>query len=505
MNRNYNMFVKNLLKSLNKIISENPDRVLVYKGETKISYLSVWSKALALAQEIRTKCKKKDTRVGIFMDNSAEIYASILACLITGRTYVPLSTDWPKAKTLAIMTDSKLELIFFSKSNYDNLKEIVSEYGCVDDIAISEVEVVDQGKSSNCEFLNFEQTDESTPVYLLYTSGSTGRPKGVLISSICIQNVMEWALQFFQLTEKDIFLAYCAPTFDLSVFHFFGVLMSGGAVVVQETKIEHIYPGNLFKKGVTVALVVPRITPLMLEMNFLNKNDYPTLRHLLFCGEKLLASQILPWRVVSQNLNIHNLYGPTETTVFCTCHSIDTNDNVIDPVPIGKPISGVLFELDANTNELIIAGKQVSPWNYTNENSPRFFQHPKLGRSYRTGDLVRKTQDGLLLFDGRIDDQVKIRGHRVELSEIEQTFLVIKEVEDIMCIYNEPNEEIILLVKIKTSEHNFNKEVLAEINKISEVNLSRYMQPHKIVFIEKFETTDNGKLNRNFYKNLYGK
>ena len=50
-------------------------------------------------------------------------------------------------------------------------------------------------------------------------------------------------------------------------------------------------------------------------------------------------------------------------------------------------------------------------------------------RIYRTGDLARFLPDGCLVHLGRKDFQVKVRGYRVEVGEIENTFLEMDSIE----------------------------------------------------------------------------
>ena len=46
---------------------------------------------------------------------------------------------------------------------------------------------------------------------------------------------------------------------------------------------------------------------------------------------------------------------------------------------------------------------------------------------YRTGDLGRRLPDGRLVHLGRKDYQVKIHGYRVEIAEVEDVLLRLRE------------------------------------------------------------------------------
>ena len=86
------------------------------------------------------------------------------------------------------------------------------------------------------------------------------------------------------------------------------------------------------------------------------------------------------------------------------------------------------------TRELVIAGKGLARgyWNLPEETDKRFVPDPFYPgeRMYRTGDLVKWTEDGELIYLGRIDHQVNIRGFRIELSEIEAQLLTLDSVKE---------------------------------------------------------------------------
>jgi acyl-coenzyme A synthetase/AMP-(fatty) acid ligase len=54
--------------------------------------------------------------------------------------------------------------------------------------------------------------------------------------------------------------------------------------------------------------------------------------------------------------------------------------------------------------------------------------------AYRTGDLGRWRSDGGPEYLGRKDSQVKVRGHRVELTEIEQVLLRVRDIGEAVVV-----------------------------------------------------------------------
>jgi acyl-CoA synthetase (AMP-forming)/AMP-acid ligase II len=155
-----------------------------------------------------------------------------------------------------------------------------------------------------------------------------------------------------------------------------------------------------------------------------------TLRYFLVGGEALpvaLAGELRE-RVGGALLN---MYGPTETTIWSTVHPVD---EVGSAVPIGRPIANTrIYIVDRQMHpvpvgvpgELLIGGDGVAR-GYLHRpelTEERFLADPfdpgSGARVYRTGDLARYRADGTIDFLGRADHQVKLRGHRIELPEIE--------------------------------------------------------------------------------------
>src|SRR5437763_1101838 len=77
---------------------------------------------------------------------------------------------------------------------------------------------------------------ESSPAtalaYILYTSGSTGRPKGVAHTNASALAFIRWAVDAVGLEENDALSQHASPSFDLSVFDFFGAAMASARLAL---------------------------------------------------------------------------------------------------------------------------------------------------------------------------------------------------------------------------------------------------------------------------------
>ncbi len=187
-------------------------------------------------------------RVGIRLENSFDAYAYIFGALSMGLTYVPLAPSDPMTRVQTIIADSDLRLVID-----------------VDTPAL--IRDLDSNRKPIRPLPTAGSHDQA--VYIMHTSGTTGTPKGILISESNLCNFFEWAHTYFQVSETDVFLGHINLTFDLSAFHLFLPFLAGASVRITPPNLERIAPGEQFKNGVTIALLVPRMTDLLAAAGFL--------------------------------------------------------------------------------------------------------------------------------------------------------------------------------------------------------------------------------------------
>ena len=126
--------------------------------------------------------------------------------------------------------------------------------------------------------------------------------------------------------------------------------------------------------------------------------------------------------------------------------------------------------------------------------SKAFINHPKLGRIYRTGDLGKLKTEGYIEFLGRSDTQIKLNGFRIELGEIEaalmHTGLVTRAVAALKDVPGS-GKQIIAYV-LGANIENAEATLKSEISK----TLTGYMIPSRIVTMESFPLSANGKVDK---------
>ncbi|TFY88335.1 amino acid adenylation domain-containing protein [Pseudomonas kairouanensis] len=381
-----------------------------------VSYRQLHLRALEIQQRLRPLLKIAQTPVvvGVCLEKSIELYASMLAVMGCGAVYLPLGPEQPPHRHQALLKAAGARLLLDAgrhplRENFVSLdvREAVAE-----DTDLSHPLV-----HHRCAL--------DTPCLIFSTSGTTGLPKGVSLSQGNLAHFTAWFRSCISLDEQSRVLQFSPLDFDSSLIDIFPTLIAGAELIVPSTD-QRRDPRQLL-----ALLHLQRVTHAFLPPALLNilPLDQPLgLTHLLTGGD--VCEPHVIERLAGQ-CQVHNLYGPTEATVLVTHRTFSPSDNNRN---IGRPIanSQVLI-LDDNlqpvdeqvVGEVYIVGPGVS-LGYVNapqQTSSAFVEltMPDGGalRAYRSGDTAQWTADGIVL-GGRRDDQVKIRGFRVTPQEIEQ-------------------------------------------------------------------------------------
>lgn len=407
-------------------VDERPDGEALVDDGRSISYreLDEWSDRIASTiadAGLETK------RIGLMMDRSAALVASILGVHKAGFAYVPIDTDLPIARARFIVEDSGVGGVIAPADRYDALD--------IDTLARFDADAAESLRLGSGAGAT-PSVSSADPAYILYTSGSTGLPKGVVVSHGSLANYVMWAASQYGVEGGPIdFPFYSSVGFDLTVTSIFVPLITGGTIVVYGETGDGSLPVKRVFADDRVDVV--KLTPSHLAVLNEQDLDIERIRALILGGEDLKTSLARAIHdATGGNLAIYNEYGPTEATVGSMIHRFDPERDRLQSVPIGTPIANAsVFVLDGDlrpspvgvAGELCIAGAGVAD-GYLNRpelTDARFVPNPFSPDStlYRTGDRARWLPSGELEFLGRQDDQVKVRGHRIELGEIESVLL----------------------------------------------------------------------------------
>ena len=445
--------------------------------------------------------------VVVFGGQEYEMLATFVALTKSGHAYIPIDSHSALERVAAIVEVAEPSLII-----------------AINDFPLANVEApIFSAEQVQTAFREGASYELSHPVqgddnyYIIFTSGTTGKPKGVQISHNNLLSFTNWMItdKEFATPARPQMLAQPPYSFDLSVMYWAPTLALGGTLFALPSAVTQDFK-QLFETILSLPIAIWTSTPSFADMALLsddfNSQKLPQLTHFYFDGEELTVKTAQKLRDRFPQARIINAYGPTEATVALS--AVAVTDEMLQNykrLPIGyTKADSPTFVIDeegqkvpnGQQGEIIVCGPAVSKGYLNNpeKTAEAFFEFEGLP-AYHTGDVGSMTDEGLLLYGGRMDFQIKFNGFRIELEDVSQNLNKSKYVESAVAVprYNKDHKVQNLLAYVILKDgvaEQFEREI--DITKAIKEDLQdimmSYMMPSKFLYRETLPLTPNGKI-----------
>ena len=352
-----------------------------------------------------------------------------------------------------------------------------------------------------------EYTAADDVALLMYTSGSTGMPKGIRHGHRVLAAYVPSISLFFDLTMQDEDAVFWSPSDWAWVGGLLDMLfpawLAGRPVVTAEArfKAEWAYDFMARHKVTHTFLAPTAIKRLAQTAN--PRADYDLSLRVICTGGEALAADTLAWAEDRLGAVCNEFYGMTEVNhLIGNCAALYPRK----PGSMGIAYPGHMVCLvDADGNEVPdgepgeIVTPVTAPTRYLGYlNNPEKDADLRLGKWMRTNDLAVRDTDGYFWYKGRSDDLIKSSGFRIGPAEIEDCLLAHAGVAE-AAVIGKPDPERGQIVKafIRATKGAVPGDALSdELKAHVRARLAAYKAPREIAFVDGFEMTSSGKINR---------
>lgn len=443
----------------------------------------------------------------VFGGQEYDMLATFVALTKSGHAYIPVDQHSALERIKAILEVAEPSLIIA-------VGDFPLEITNIPMIKLDQLQTIFAQKT-DYQLTHSVKGDDN--YYIIFTSGTTGKPKGVQISHDNLLSFTNWMIsdKEFSVPERPQMLAQPPYSFDLSVMYWAPTLALGGTLFALPKELTTDFK-RLFTTINELPIGVWTSTPSFADMamlsNDFNQETLPHLTHFYFDGEELTVKTAQKLRSRFPKARIVNAYGPTEATVALSAVAItDEMLATCKRLPIGyTKADSPTFIIDENgkalpngeQGEIIVSGPAVSKGYLNNPERTQaaFFEFEGLP-AYHTGDLGVMTDQGMLLYGGRMDFQIKFNGYRIELEEVSQNLNKSEYIKSAVAVprYNKDHKVQNLLAYVVLKEgvaEQFERQL--DITKAIKEDLKDimmdYMMPSKFLYRDSLPLTPNGKI-----------
>ena len=485
-----------------------PDKPAICCADESLSFHEAEEFTNAFARALQDVGVVRGQFVPFYMEKGVRSILSILSILKADCAYVPIDFKSPAQRMQSILKVAEARVVVVDDESQTAFEQLIPQAERPILLNISQFKPLDVAPVAS-KNLSIDIA------YVLFTSGSTGIPKGVMIPHKAIIDYIDWCVETYRLTDRDVISNHAPLYFDNSTFDLYCAFRTGATLHLVHEDLNVVLPrlvNWLSARQITTFFCVPSVLTMLLRSRRLKSDSFPGMRHIIAAGEVLPRDILADWMDMYPHIQFTNMYGPTEITVDCSYHVLhEKPDKNMLSIPIGKArtnmelfvrtVGGELSQEIGAEGELLVRGTSVA-YGYLGDaerTQKAFIQNPRNRHFhdplYCTGDVVRIDGNADYLFLGRADDQIKFLGYRIELGEIEASLVGIDGVQEGVVVFNnsaeEAERELGALVSLVPGFD------LTALRHALQKRLPGYMIPTRYTVTDKdFPRTPNGKYDR---------
>lgn len=505
-----------------------PDKVALVCGKQRWTYKALDRYTNHLAVTLLDKGVKRQDRIAVLLDNSAETVISLYGILKAGGVFLILAGSLKGKKLKYILNNSGANVLITHVSKAKVVKDALGDN--TEDRKVIWVgpekripqELAETSQSWDEIFSGVTGEGRVTKIdrqmprivdvdlaTLIYTSGSTGEPKGVMSTHHNMISAARSIIQYIGNNENDIILDVLPLSFDYGLYQVIMAFMFGGTVVLEKSFLYiHSILERIAQEKVTGFPIVPTIVAMLLKLQNLRQYDFSTLRYMTNTGAALPVDHIQRLRNMFPEVTMISMFGLTE------CKRVSyLPPEELDRIPssVGKAMPNCeVFVVDEDgnevppgrTGELVIRGSNVMQGYWADpETTARTYrdgQYPS-GRILYSGDYFRKDEQGFLYFLGRKDDMIKSKGERISAKEVENNISGMEGVTEV-AVLGVPDEIFGQAIKAYIVPAQQVELTEKHVLKYCSENMESFMVPKYIEFMESLPKTPNGKIDKKLLK-----